>query len=97
MSEFEEQAVGRPPRTIVVLALLAGVALVFSWLAAYAVSDALVHADILAAWPSDRDPRPRWLVESFVGLLSGLVLIASIFRIVSGRQLRRIDQSSEEP
>src|SRR5688500_17680035 len=55
----------RRPRTLTVLGLIAAAALVFSYLGAYALADALVSAEVLQAWPRDSDPRPRWMLVGF--------------------------------
>lgn len=86
----------RAPRTATVLALLAAAALTFSYLGAYAASDALVAADVLSRWPAGTDPRPRWMLGGFA-VLMGLFVVAAVFaRFVSRRQLRRIDAMAEE-
>ncbi len=84
------------PRTLTVLATLMGVALMFSWLVAYAFFDALVAAELISRSSTLHDPRPRWLLGMFTGLMSLFGLIALIFRTLSRRQLQRIDQMSEE-
>ena len=85
----------RPPRTIVVLAMLAGTALIFSYLGAYAVAGALVRAEVVAPWDAGSDPRPTWLIKGFFGLLGVFVLIAALARFFSWRQLRHIDAMGE--
>jgi hypothetical protein len=83
------------PNTLTVLALLAAAAATFSYLAAYAVANALVTADVLSAWPRDHDPRPRWFVTGFVTLLGLFLAAATAARFLSQRQLRRIDEMSD--
>jgi hypothetical protein len=85
-----------PPRTATVLALLAGVALVFSWLASYAAVNALLRADLIKPWAAGSDPRPRWLLEWFLALLTIFLAVGAAFRWVSRRQLRRIDAIADE-
>lgn len=84
------------PRTAVVLALLAGTSLTFSYLGAYALSGALVQADVLHQWTPDADPRPRWLAIAFFTLLTSFLCIAGVARFLSGRQLRKIDEMSDD-
>ncbi len=92
----EQQVTERQPRTLMVLALLMGVALVFSWLFAYALADALVAAELLSPWTGQSDPRPRWLLGCFTGLMAIFGTFALIARALSRRQLQRIDAMNEE-
>lgn len=86
----------RRPRTLTVLAVLMAVALVFSWLFAYAFADALVSAELLKPWSKHSDPRPRWLLGCFTGLMVVFGSIALVARALSRRQLRRIDAMDED-
>src|SRR4051812_25594225 len=47
----------KTPKTLTVLALLVGAAFIFSWLASYAVTDALVAAGVMGGWGHGEDPR----------------------------------------
>lgn len=71
-------------------------ALTFSYLGAYAVGGALVDSDVLAHWPSGHDPRPRWMACLFAALLAASLLVSSVARYLSRRQLSRIDAMAEE-
>jgi hypothetical protein len=86
----------RKPPTVVVLVLLAAVAAVFSYLAAYAAADALVAAEVLPPWPADSDPRPRWMLGSFLGVMVVLGLGAAVARRMSRRHMQRIDAMDDE-
>lgn len=86
----------RRPRTLTVLAVLMAVALVFSWLFAYALADALVSAELLSPWTTSSDPRPRWLLGCFTGLMLLFGSVAATARALSRRQLRRIDAMDED-
>lgn len=86
----------RRPHTVTVLVLLTGTALIFSYLGAYAIPGALITANLLAPWPAGEDPRPRHLVTGFVSLMAAFVFCATAFRVLSSRQLRRIDAMAEE-
>lgn len=88
-------ATARRPRTLIVLALLTFTALLFSYLGAYAVTDALVAADVLPRWPPGRDPRPRRLGYGFGTLMAAFLAAAAVARVVSRRQLRSIDAMAE--
>ena len=90
--EFAEEA---RPRTVTVLVLLSVTALVLSYLGAYALAGALHNAELLTWNPGD-DPRPRWFITGFLGLSSGFALIGGAFRLLSWRQLRRIDSMADE-
>lgn len=88
----EEPIAGdKRPSTLIVLALLMGVALVFSWLGAYAFTNALRAAELVQPWEG-ADPRPRWMLFAFTALMGVFGLCALIFRQSSARQLRRIDE-----
>ena len=78
------------------MVLLVLAALAFSYLGTYAVTAALVSADVLPAWPPGADPRPRWMACVFAALVSVLLAIAGAARFFSSRQLRRIDSIAEE-
>lgn len=83
------------PRTLTVLMLLSVAALVFSYLGAYALTGALAAADVISQWPPDADPRPRNMLFGFVALLVLFTMTAGGFRLLSSRQLRRIDAMAE--
>jgi hypothetical protein len=79
------------PKTAVVVGLLAGAALIFSFLAAYCGVNALVAADVMTRWQPGHDPRPRLLIVFAIvlmGLFSGVGVLA---RWLSGKQLSSID------
>jgi hypothetical protein len=84
------------PNTATVLGLLALTSLTFSYLGAYAVSGVLVQAEMLHRWQPGSDPRPKWLVAGFVLLLMVFVGIGGLARFLSRRELRHIDEMSEE-
>jgi hypothetical protein len=84
------------PRTVTVLGLLALTSLTFSYLGVYAVSGALVRANVLRPWPAEADPRLRWLAISFFVLLAGFGIIAALARYLSRRQLRQIDEMADD-
>lgn len=92
-------ATAAPPRagkTLPVLLMLVLAAATFSYLSAYAVSDALVSADVLKRWPAGTDPRPRWMAVTFAAVMSCFLVAGTAARALSRRQLRRIDAMSEE-
>jgi hypothetical protein len=94
-SIYMDQSPGERPRTVGVLVLLAFFAVVLSWLGVYGLTNALITADLLPPWPGGYDPRPKWMLGGFVGLLTLFSLMMGIVRWLSGRQLRRIDQMAD--
>lgn len=83
------------PRTLTVLGLLALTALTFSYLGSYAVMNALVAADVIPAWPTNRDPRPRWLLIGFCVLMLAFIVVGELCRQVSKRELRKIEEMTD--
>jgi len=84
------------PRTTSVLALLAAAALIFSYLVSYALTNALVAANLMQRWAPGHDPRPRRMLIGFVALLMLIMAIGATARWISKRQLARIDEMEEE-
>src|SRR4051794_14675720 len=84
--EFSQPA----PKTLNVLALLVCAAGVFSYLGAYALTNALVAAGLMEKWPADHDPRSRWMVLIFAGVAAFFLLIASYFKYTNWRQKRQM-------
>src|SRR5438477_485240 len=85
--EFETAPAPQRPKTAVVVGLLAAVAATISYLASYAMANALVSAEVLKPWPSDHDPRPKWFVMGFVVLASAFLVIGVVARQMSARLL----------
>src|SRR5688572_1880537 len=77
-----DYAANARPRTISVVVVLMVTAIVVSYLGAYAVPTALVNAEMMAPWPTYDDPRPRWVVMTFVGVLTSFLLIGGLFQLV---------------
>ena len=95
--DFESAPAPPRPRTITVLGLLAFVALVFSYIVAYAMVNALVSAEMMKPWPSGSDPRLKYFAFTFVGLMVTFVLFGALARFVSKRQLKKIDDIENAP
>jgi hypothetical protein len=91
-SEFNAAPCPRRPRTITVLGLLTVAAAVLSYLGSYAMTNALVAADVLHPWPVDRDPRPQWFCITFVVLISAFVTIGSVGRMAITRHMRQFEK-----
>lgn len=83
------------PRTTTVLVFLGAFAVMISYLGAYAAANALVAANILKPWPNDADPRPQWMLNTFCVSFAVCVIAALLFRWISNRQLRRIDEMAD--
>ena len=98
MREDVEEVVESPDsprkRAWTLTALLGGVSLLFSYLGAFAVTNALVAADLLEKWPPGHDPRPGWMLRGFVGSLLAFGLIAAWLKW-SGRKVTRTDDLDE--
>jgi membrane associated rhomboid family serine protease len=94
--EFESAPVAERPRTTTVVGLLCAAAAIFSYLGSYAVTNALVAADLLKPWSRDHDPRPLWFVAGFVLLMALFLAIAGMARFLSSRHLRQIEQMEKE-
>ncbi len=71
-------------------------AMIFSYLIAYCLINALVAAEMMARWPVGRDPRPKIFGIALVVSLGALAAIGAFARSLSRRQLSRIDQMQEE-
>lgn len=82
-------------KTLVVFLLLIIAALVFSYLAAFAVTGALANADLIEKWPARSDPRPRWMMMVFCSLSGAFVLIGGLTKIASWRQIKRLDEMAD--
>lgn len=92
----EPTALQRLVKTLVVLAVLLATAGMFSYLLAYAMTDALATAKVLPRYQSDSDPRPMWMIRAFVTLTFTFVAVGCFARLLSRRQLRRIDAMADE-
>ena len=91
---FEPQ---KPPRTGVVVALLGLTAAIFSYLGSYAVSAALVAAEVIRPITVDHDPRPKWFAISFAALSGTFLGLSILARSASSRQVKQIDAMETDP
>jgi len=90
----------QPPRTLTVLGLLGLTALTFSYLATYALTNALVAAQVVQPWPHGHDPRPKRLVIGFCVLMLAFILLGGFFRRFSRSDFKAIDDmanANDEP
>ena len=92
----EPTAFQRMVKTLVVLGVLLATAALFSYLLAYAMTDALQTAQVLPRYDSSNDPRPIWMMRAFISLTFTFLAIGLLARLLSRRQLRRIDAMADE-
>jgi len=92
-----DNAAGAPPapKTTTVVLLLVVAAATFSYLGAYAVTGALVSQGIIAPLPRDPDPRLRWALTAFAGMMLTFGAAALALRQMSRRQFSRIDRMND--
>jgi hypothetical protein len=98
MENTETTEIGpRPPRVSTILVFVAAFAVVTSYLAVYACTNALISADIIPDYSkSGLDPRPKYMLNAFLGLFGSFSVIGLLFQISSRRQLKRIDALADE-
>ena len=75
--------------------MLIAAALIASYLWAYALTNALVAADLISRWQPGSDPRPMRMCIGFVVMMVLFTIIAFIAQWMSRRQLKRIDEMEE--
>ncbi len=85
-----------PPRLLTVVGMLIAVALIASYLCAYALTNALVAAEVISRWPPGRDPRPLRMCLGFIILMTVFTCVAAVARWMSQRQLKRIDEMEQD-
>jgi hypothetical protein len=95
-THFEASVMMDKPKTATVLALLFTAAVTLSYLGAYAISTALVQADIIRGWSYEDDPRPRWMITGVITLCAVFSFLAVVSRVLSQRQLQRLDALADE-
>lgn len=95
MTETDTISPPQPPRTLTVLGMLALTALTFSYLAAYALTNAFVAAQVIQPWPRDHDPRPRRLVIGFCVLMLIFMVLGEVFRRISKNEAKAIDEMAD--
>src|SRR5438067_4873707 len=81
----------RGPRTVTVLGLLVVAAAAISYLGAFAMTDALAKANMIAPVSRHPDPRFKWMLIAFVALLVLFSAVGGVMRYFSRRQLGDID------
>ena len=83
------------PRTTTVLVFLAAFAITMSYLGVYAVTNTLVASNMLPAFTPGADPRPQWMLNTFLVSFAVCAVFGTFFRWLSVRQLRRIDAMAD--
>jgi hypothetical protein len=89
--EGSSSASSRYAQAAKVALLLLLVAVVFSYLGAFALTNALISADLLERWPPGSDPRPRWMITSFATLTAVFTVIALWLKWTSWRHMRPVE------
>jgi len=90
--EFESAPPAQRPKTATVFGLLVGAAGILSYLGAYAMTNAMVAAELLKPWPRDHDPRLKWFLTGFVVLIGLFGGIGALLRFIGSRHLKQIDE-----
>jgi hypothetical protein len=85
----------QPPRTMTIVLILIAAALIVSYLCAYALTNALIAAELMNRWPPGRDPRPVRMCMGFVVMMSLFTGGAVYAQWASRRQLQRIDEMEQ--
>ena len=83
------------PKTLTVVSMLIAAALILSYLMAYAVTNALVAAEVVSRWPPGSDPRPLRMCFGFIAWMTAFTAVAAIAQWMSRRQLKRIDEMEQ--
>jgi hypothetical protein len=83
------------PRTMTVVAWLMSAAMLISWLAAYALPNALVAAELMSPWTAGADPRPWWLVCGFILMTTVFGGLFALFRWTSQRQFHKLGELAD--
>jgi hypothetical protein len=94
-AESEFDPLEHPPRTMTVVCLLVAAAVIVSYLWAYALTNALVSADLMSRWQPGQDPRPMRMCVTFVTTMTVFTFVAGVAQWMSRRQLRRIDEMEQ--
>ncbi len=94
--EIQEPQDASPPKTLTVVCILVAVGLIASYLWAYALTNALVAAEVISRWPPGRDPRPMRMCLGFVTMMSVFTIVAGVAQWMSRRQLKRIDEMGDD-
>jgi glycerol-3-phosphate acyltransferase PlsY len=83
------------PRTAAAFVFLAAFAVTMSYLVVYAMTNTLVAANIMQAFPPNADPRPEWMFNLFFVSFGVFAVVGLLVRWLSHRQIRRIDAMAD--
>ncbi len=99
METWETQLEYTPkPKTRVVAGVLVLVALLISWLGCFALVGVLQDTEVMQRFPPGHDPRLRWFLYAFVGLMSLIAIFVSIawfFSLRHEKSLRALEEEAE--
>jgi hypothetical protein len=95
MFEDDSAVAEQKPRMWKVMGLLATAAATFSYLGAFAATDALAKVNVIHPIAKEHDPRPVWAAIGFGAIITVFLLVAILMRHLSSRQFRCIDQMNE--
>jgi hypothetical protein len=84
------------PKTGAVVGLLAGAAIIVSYLFAYCLINALVAAEVISRWQPGHDPRPKFFMGAFVTMLALFSGVGFMARTMSRRQMTKIDEMESD-
>jgi len=95
--KFEDDSLpmDEKPRTWTVMMLLVVAAGTFSYLGAYAATDALAKVNVIRPISHEHDPRPVWAGVIFATLLTLCLVAAVLMRCLSGKEFKEIDRMNE--
>lgn len=93
----EDDSVSAEPKPPIwmVLGLLVAAAGTFSYMGAFAVTDALVKVSVIRPISKNPDPRPLWAGIGFVAILTSFLVVGILMRHFSSRELRCIDRMND--
>lgn len=92
----EDQPSDRPPNLMFVVTLLVLAAFTLAYLGSYAISSAMVKAELIKAWSPSNDPRPVWLMSGFFLLLGLFTTGLLVARHLSQRSMRQLEQAEQD-
>ncbi len=95
--ELEHSLYQKQPRASTAFVFLAAFAIIISWLAVYAVPNALTAGHLIPPLNTiEDDPRPRWMLWTFTALFVGFAILGLLFGWTGYRQLSRLDAAVED-
>lgn len=92
MLEDDSLPVEAKPRTWAVLVLLVMAAGTFSYLGAYAATDALAKVNVIRPVSHEHDPRPVWASVIFATILTLCLVVAVVMRCLGGKETEGVNE-----